>query len=167
MDHQTFAQLLGNYGEFFGAIAVVVTLIYLASQLRQNTKAMQSGTREAFLNGLQTTNVFALDHIDVWHRGTFEGEELAGEDFVRFLTVVHSAVNVYEALYSEYLAGNVEQAFWEGKERQMDFVFSTPSGRKAWYDYTHLFDERFVEYVNQNIAPKIDSQASSQSGIGG
>ena len=26
MDHQTFAQLLGNYGEFVGAIAVVATL---------------------------------------------------------------------------------------------------------------------------------------------
>jgi len=26
MDHKSFAQLLGNYGEFVGAIAVVVTL---------------------------------------------------------------------------------------------------------------------------------------------
>jgi hypothetical protein len=37
MDHEAFAQLLGNYGEFFGAIAVVVTLGYLAVQIRQNT----------------------------------------------------------------------------------------------------------------------------------
>ena len=44
MDHQTFAQMLGNYGEFFGAIAVVVTLIYLALQIRQNTRATNAGT---------------------------------------------------------------------------------------------------------------------------
>ena len=31
------AQLLGNFGEFFGAIAVVATLIYLALHIRQNT----------------------------------------------------------------------------------------------------------------------------------
>jgi hypothetical protein len=37
MDHQAFAQLLGNYGEFVGSIAVVATLIYLALQIRQNT----------------------------------------------------------------------------------------------------------------------------------
>ena len=42
MDHQTFVQLLGNYGEFLGAIAVAVTLIYLAGQLRQNTRALRS-----------------------------------------------------------------------------------------------------------------------------
>lgn len=29
MDHQIFAQLLGNYGELVGAIGVVVTLGYL------------------------------------------------------------------------------------------------------------------------------------------
>ena len=34
MDHQAFAQLLGNYGEFVGAVAVVATLIYLALQVR-------------------------------------------------------------------------------------------------------------------------------------
>ena len=36
MDHQTFAQLLGNYGEFVGAIAVVATLVYLARQVRDS-----------------------------------------------------------------------------------------------------------------------------------
>ena len=34
MDHQGFAQLLGNYGEFIGAVAVVATLAYLAIQVR-------------------------------------------------------------------------------------------------------------------------------------
>lgn len=39
MDHQAFAQLMGNYGEFVGAIAVVVTLGYLAAQIKQARKA--------------------------------------------------------------------------------------------------------------------------------
>jgi len=40
MDHLTFAQLLGNYGEFVGAIAVVATLAYLAVQIRQNSQML-------------------------------------------------------------------------------------------------------------------------------
>ena len=47
MDHQAFAQLLGNYGEFVGAVAVVGTLVYLAAQIRQNTRAMEEGQRMA------------------------------------------------------------------------------------------------------------------------
>ena len=34
MDHVTFAQLLGSYGEFLGSIAVFATLVYLAVQVR-------------------------------------------------------------------------------------------------------------------------------------
>ena len=33
------SEVLGNFGEFVGAIAVVVTLLYLTTQIRQNTKA--------------------------------------------------------------------------------------------------------------------------------
>ena len=39
MDHQAFAQLLGNYGEFVGAVAVVATLAYLAVQVRHSREA--------------------------------------------------------------------------------------------------------------------------------
>ena len=42
MDHQALAQLLGNYGEFVGAIAVVVTLGYLAFQIRQNSESLRA-----------------------------------------------------------------------------------------------------------------------------
>ena len=39
------AQLLGNFGEFAGAIAVVVTLLYLAAQVRQSKLATEANTK--------------------------------------------------------------------------------------------------------------------------
>ena len=42
MDHQIFALLLGNYGEFVGAVGVVITLGYLAVQIKQNRTQTQS-----------------------------------------------------------------------------------------------------------------------------
>jgi hypothetical protein len=42
-----FSQLLGNYGEFVGAIGIVITLMYLAIQLRQNTRMMRASIRQA------------------------------------------------------------------------------------------------------------------------
>jgi hypothetical protein len=44
MDHQAFAQLLGNYGEFVGAFAVVGTLVYLAIQVRHGKIATEANT---------------------------------------------------------------------------------------------------------------------------
>ncbi len=41
MDLQLAAQPLGNFGEFFGAIAVLATLICLAIQIRQSKDAIK------------------------------------------------------------------------------------------------------------------------------
>ncbi len=44
---------LGAVGEFIGAIAVVVTLIYLAIQMRQNTNALKLNTARSVTEELQ------------------------------------------------------------------------------------------------------------------
>ena len=41
------AQVLGNVGEFVGAIAVVATLLYLAVQLKHGKEALDANTRTA------------------------------------------------------------------------------------------------------------------------
>ena len=39
-----WSQLLGNFGEFFGAIAVVATLIFLSVQVRHSKQATEANT---------------------------------------------------------------------------------------------------------------------------
>ncbi len=57
-------EAVGAVGEALGAIAVVVTLIYLASQLRQNTKALRSSTYEAYANSGTAINDYAGRHAE-------------------------------------------------------------------------------------------------------
>ena len=42
MDIEATSQILGNIGEFVGAIAVVATLAYLAVQVRHNKEATEA-----------------------------------------------------------------------------------------------------------------------------
>lgn len=46
MDHQAIAQLLGNYGEFIGSLAILVTLAYLSIQVRQVKKQQEVEDRQ-------------------------------------------------------------------------------------------------------------------------
>jgi hypothetical protein len=61
MDHQAFAQLLGSYGEFIGAIAVVLTLGYLAVQVRQNTHQIQSNAASVEASTYQSLMVQIIE----------------------------------------------------------------------------------------------------------
>jgi len=56
MDHQAIAQILGNYGEFVGAIGVVVTLGYLSLQIRQSTKTARAQSRQTLLDQWSSGN---------------------------------------------------------------------------------------------------------------
>ena len=42
---------LGNIGEFVAAIGVIISLIYLAVQIRQNTSAVATATYESTMTG--------------------------------------------------------------------------------------------------------------------
>ena len=115
MDHQAFAQLLGNYGEFFGAIAVVATLFYLAMQIRQNSRATQmSNSHElneatrAWWAKLSDSNELA----SIWRRGLMDLSLLTPEEAIRFSTTMQQLMSLMEELhYAE--SSNEVRAGWE------------------------------------------------------
>ena len=49
-------QELGALGEFIGSIAVLVTLVYLAIQIRQNTRSIEESQRMARVEAMVTRN---------------------------------------------------------------------------------------------------------------
>lgn len=60
MDLTLTAQLLGNFGEFSGAIAVVLTLGYLALQIRQNTRSVRASSFQSGVDGINHLNICRL-----------------------------------------------------------------------------------------------------------
>lgn len=66
MDLMSVAHLLGNFGEFVGSIAVVVTLGYLAVQVRHNAQSAAVSRGNA-----------ALTQFATLHETIMENENLA------------------------------------------------------------------------------------------
>ena len=55
------AQFLGSIGEFVGAIAVVVTLIYVARQLKQNTASVGASAYQMWVGANLDLNISTAD----------------------------------------------------------------------------------------------------------
>ncbi len=73
------AQLLGNFGEFVGAIAVVATLVYLALQIREHSNQL----RVTSINAMNELINYGFDPIynsdrntNAWLTGLASPEEL-------------------------------------------------------------------------------------------
>ena len=52
---------LAAWGEFLGGIAVVVSLIYLASQIRQNTRIIRASNSREYLTGSSQLGQMLVD----------------------------------------------------------------------------------------------------------
>ena len=92
------AQLLGNFGEFFGAIAVVATLTYLAVQVRHSAEASRLDGQARVLEManqaliLRTTPAASR----VWLTGLAAPDELTPEEKNSFYNMLLIQVNAVQ-----------------------------------------------------------------------
>lgn len=52
---------LGHIGDFVGGIAVVITLVYLALQIRHNMDAVETASRQDLTNGFREWTRLSLE----------------------------------------------------------------------------------------------------------
>jgi hypothetical protein len=126
MDQQTIAQMLGNYGEFVGSIAVLATLVYLSLQVRQNNRALDQQNEVAAAEILQAradsvmglaalgmTNDANLPVIRSLLDGSLSPESLDPDDSVRaalFLTATRANL---ENAFLQYRRGFLPEDFYQ------------------------------------------------------
>ena len=78
---------LGNIGELIAAVGVIISLIYLAMQLRSNTLALRAESRDKnFANFIAADHPALIDKelMRVWLDGLDATSELDREDAERF-----------------------------------------------------------------------------------
>ena len=107
---------LGALGEFIGAITVVVTLIYLAIQLRQNTKIHASMIRQQFYDATQRQILHAVESTEfnaLLHRGWSTDEELPPSESMQIWRHLQGVLMGYQGAYEQYKSGALPQKDWE------------------------------------------------------
>ena len=116
MDHLTFAQLLGNYGEFLGAIAVVVTLGYLGVQIRQNTereRLAQEFSSNHYFHELRNLVASDAELAEIEFRGIADLSSLTPLERHRFDELQLSWVWAMHKAYQQFQAVDLATT-WEG-----------------------------------------------------
>ena len=94
----------GTIAEVVGAIAVVISIVYLATQIRQNTNANRAGTSFSVNTALTSINDALrsdAEFADIWIRGCQDLGSLSEVERVRFTSHVLELLNL--AVYIDQL----------------------------------------------------------------
>ena len=144
-------EIAGIIGELVGAIAVVVSLIYLASQIRQSTNAAQ-GTNELELSkdlaawhGLPVTN----DKLrSVWNKAS-AGTELTEDELSQLAWYVIEWFFLCEGWYRQYKRGLMSAEIWDTRARAALGLLSIKALDNYWEVIDAPLSPDFKEYISE------------------
>ena len=140
--------------EIIGAIAVVISLIYVGSGIRQNTSAIQ-------VTNHQSSIALGME-LGAWMRDAEFAEtyELALRDFSQLTTVqklqfdsyVGNELNIWEFGFYTHYSGMMSDEIWSGWDRWFRSEINQESFRTLWLASKRVgYGEDFRIYVDSTI----------------
>ena len=153
MDIQTigaWGELLGGVSGLIAAIGVILTLLYLAAQIRQNTRSVQASTELEMLsawNQLGAMRNESPELMSLYDRGRSGYENLDQEEIRRFEMLCYPQFNIYQALFHQYERGVLTKDVWEAQERNLKLALESP-GVRSWLEKNlPRYSDSFTKYL--------------------
>ena len=154
-------ELMANYAEIAGGLAIIISLLYVGYQIRQGTKvAIADNTREvldtyAFHHFIGSNPVVA----EIFARGLSDFSILSNSDQRTFHCTLHPIFNQMENVQVQYELGYLREDLFVGWMLSGAAVISTPGGSQWWDAEKLALSKNFVtcmelQVVQQNIGPQ-------------
>lgn len=140
-------EAISAVGQLVGALAVLITLIYLAIQLRQNTIAVATSTYESAMTGFNDINVVVASHpalASLLDRGCQSTDHLTAEETVQFNFLLRCYANQWWKLFKLYERGSLPEREWSIFAREAAQFFDQP-GCGSFRDQNALFADLYKE----------------------
>ena len=155
-------QAIGAIADLASAIGVILTLGYLAVQIRQNTRALHAESQRALFElGTATSLQLAQDEnlTRLFLKGQRDFRALSQEERTRFSFLMGNLVGQLAIGYGSYRYGVYARTGWRSVSGA-EFL-RTPGGAAGWADFSNHFSPDFREYVEREVLqPSGDDDAS-------
>ena len=149
--------MLGNLGEFIGAVGVVFSLLLVARQMRlghEQTRRNTRSVRAATFNSMVENSIRLLEHVfrdrelaDFVTRAAEDPDGLTAGERLRWDSYMTAGFRHFANLLYQRETGAMEEKMWESYRRSFKHHLLS-EGWVGWYlDHPHLFDQRLAEEV--------------------
>jgi len=151
-----WAQLLGGAGEILGAIAVVVTLVYLSRQVRQNTTGLRASAYQTWV-AASTAHFSAALASETLGRTIMQGLEdpagLTEDNWLQFAFWCHHFVLITEATFHLHQDDVVPATMYEKELQRVISLLDSLGGQQWWRAGARTqFSPDFVESLERAAA---------------
>jgi hypothetical protein len=145
---------LASIAVILQGIGVIVTLVFLAVELRQNTRALRANSFQTVASEFARFDgqfVYDPAYADLVLRSLASLEQLTANERYRVAMAASLRMQLFDSLYYWHCQGVLEKPRWEAFERQCAIWIQHP-GMRAWWQQSQIFyTPEFVAHVNARI----------------
>ena len=148
----------GAIGEILGAIATIATLVYLATQVRQNTQALQAASMDSTTktaNEIRASLFGDPEITNIYFSGLSDVSSLSEIDRERFRLIMTNALWAFWNTYSQAQLGGKQS--WSSQRKIIRRFLSQPGGVWFWEKYGNEFSPDFQKEISQILKDARDT----------
>lgn len=126
---------IGAIGEVVGAIAVVVSLIYLAVQIKDNSKLLKMASDDSLMSRYAASLSLVAqtpENAYVFNRGMKDPESLTEDQLAHFGYMIGLIMTQIDYTYRQHQDGRISNEQWARIAIIVENYFSTTGVRQWW-----------------------------------
>jgi hypothetical protein len=147
-------QDLGSIGELIAAVGTLLTLFYLAVQIRQNTNAVRASSHHSVTDSFNTINsIIGTDPsaARIFRIGLQDPGSLNEDEQFSFGYLMLAYMRIFETLFYQRGAGTIEDQLYISEQNSLRWAFGHPGARDWWSSNTISFSPEFRADIDRLV----------------
>jgi hypothetical protein len=156
---------LANLGEFVSGVAVVVSLVYLASQVRQNTTSLRTENYARALERVAAMQARLSEDASltpVFERGVLDATALSPQDRIRFSWAFYEMFGAFEFMFHQARERAMPPEVWDRWAQTLAWWISLPGVAAWWHSKPTPFSASFSTFVERCIDTGPDDEEAAR-----
>ncbi len=157
-------EAIGAVAELLAALGVIVSLFYLAMQIRQSSKLTRIALLESYVTGSRATFDQILENPDlyrVWRLGFDSPDEMSEEDRERYGMILYATFNQF---YLGYERSKLDPRMARQYLVWLDRFADNRAVNEWWSRQRPYFDPEFAQVVDERFRSTQPRQSTTAAG---
>ncbi len=136
--------------ELVAAMAVIISLLYLALQIKNNTDSARTSTYQSVVSEFGALNRAMAETPDLsilFVQAMEDFESLSAADKARCSQLFFACFHNFENMYYQYRKGYLEPDVWLGWQRLILTYYARPGFQVWWSMRRDVFSRSFVDFL--------------------
>ena len=145
-------EALGAIGELIGAVAVLMTLIYLALQIRETNRATRVQMESVGGQWWSQHNremIHDPEMIELIEAGLRDAKGLDDADRRRFTWWLAALFYFFQNQHTQYIEGTISIDSWQSSQKTIDGLIHNPNVQVWWDSGFFQANESFSQLVSE------------------